>query len=653
VTTSRQIGAAGAPIVLRYEPAEDGGLPREMSAELALPAIKGSGILVDQGDDNYAGVLLVSIPPLTASAMGVLGMPKPGRDLSFLVIIGATFPPPGIQIGFGFAVTGIGGVVGVNRRIDRDALLAAIIDGSAADLLFPEDPIGRAGAIIADLPALFPPAPGSVVAGPMFQLSWGGRMVAASLAVLTEVSDRVRVSIIGMLTVAIPDPDAPLMLLRATFLGQIDPGVPSVLFIASLTGSNIVGMPLTGDLCVVMRGGADATFVLSAGGFHPQFRVPRGVPSLRRLGLDLSPSPAIEIRCEAYLAITTNTLQFGCRIELVAEVAGCGLRGHLGFDVLVQWHPHVAFIAQMSAGIAIEVAGESLCGVDLDFALSGPTPWRAQGRGSVSLFLFEVSFDFDEQWGSPPPALPATAPDLGRELRDALGAPEAWTVHGATGGAGGVRLTGAAERSVGAGQRVHPRGSLTARQRRVPLGISIERYDHQPVAAQIWDIVGARLGDGPAPAAQEMRDQFAPGQFLALTDDQQLSRPSFEQFRAGVDLIGARDVVMPDPRPADLDFETKVILGDDRGLRIDLLGGLALLAVETMAAAGDVADPLWWQAPAAVVTVLPDPPVTIASMWSMSALADVPAGATETELRQAVAAAGRAGVAVVEAWEVD
>jgi hypothetical protein len=624
-----------------------------MSADLALPVIRGSGILVDQGDDNYAGVLLVSIPPLTASAMGVLGMPRPGRDLSFLVVIGATFPPPGIQIGFGFAVTGVGGVVGVNRRTDRDALLRAIVDGSAADLLFPADPIGRAGAIIAALPALFPPAPGSVVAGPMFQLGWGGRMVSASLAVLTEVSDRVRLSIIGTLTVAIPDPEAPLMLLRATFLGQMDPGAPSVFFVASLTGSNIVGMPLTGDLCVVMRGGADATFVLSAGGFHPQFRVPRGVPTLRRLGLDLSPSPAIDIRCESYLAITTNTLQFGARVELVAEVAGCGLRGHLGFDVLVQWQPHVAFVAQMSAGIAVEVAGHSLCGVDLDFALSGPTPWRAQGRGSVHLFLFTVSFDFDEQWGSPPPALATAAPDLGRELRAALSAAEAWTVHRAASGAGGVRLTAAAQRSVGAGQRVDPHGSLTARQRRVPLGVSIERFDHQAVAAQTWEIVEARLGDGPAPAAQEIRDQFAPGQFLALTDDQQLSRPSFEQFRSGVDLIGARDVVMPDPRPADLDFETKVILDEDRGQRVDLLAGLALLAVETMAAAGDVGDPLWWQPPAAVVVVLPEPPVTVASTWSMTALRDIPTGATETELRQAVAAAGRPGVAVVEAWELD
>lgn len=41
----------------------------------------------------------------------MLGLPEGERPLSLLVIIGAVFPLPGVQLGFGFAVTGIGGVV--------------------------------------------------------------------------------------------------------------------------------------------------------------------------------------------------------------------------------------------------------------------------------------------------------------------------------------------------------------------------------------------------------------------------------------------------------------------------------------------------------------------------------------------------------------
>lgn len=622
-------------------------MPHELDVELTLPVVTGAGMLVDPGTGEYVGILSVRLEPLTGTAMGVFRPAGPGTDLSFLIVVGATFPPPGLQLGFGFSVSGFGGIVGVNRRIDRDTLLAAIADGSAADLFFPTDPIGAARGIIAALPALFPASPGSVVAGPMFQLSWGGRLVAATVAVLSEVSDQFRLSIIGKIVVAVPDPEAPLIFLQATFYGRIDPAEPSVLFLASLTGSNIVGMPLNGDLLLLTRGGADATFVLSAGGFHPAFAVPRGVPQLRRIGIDLSPSPAIDLRCEAYVAITTNTVQFGARLELVAEVAGCGLRGHLGLDVLFQWHPHLYFIAEISAGIALRVAGRNLAGISLDLALSGPTPWRARGRGSVSLFLFSVSFDFDEEWGSPPPP-PVPAPDVALVLRLALEAVDAWVVHRSGPSTGGVRLTPSADRAIGAGRLVDPYAALTARQRRVPLGLSIERFDRVPVSAQSWDITEARLGDRRAPVQREIREEFAPGQFLALTDDQKLSRPAFERFRAGVGLVDGEVETAP-PRPADIDYELRII-PTDTAARVE--GRFDVGTLELLMAVANLADPTWWQVPGDSVQVASETPVRVASAWSLVEVADGPAAVTTTELHQAVAGDGRLGRTVVEQWEL-
>lgn len=644
MTVSRDIGLPGAPIRLTFEPGPAGALPREMNVALALPVITGAGRLVQSGGE-YVGVLAVKLDPLSCCAMGVLRLPSPTTELSLLIVVGATFPPPGIQIGFGFSVSGLGGIVGVNRRIDRDATLRAIADGSAGDLLFPADPVGAAGTIIAALPPMFPPARGSVVAGPMFQISWGGRLVAATVAVLTEISDQVRISIIGKLVVAIPDPELPLVYLRATFFGHIDPGEPSVMFVASLTGSSFVGMPMSGDLLLLTRGGSDATFVLSAGGFHPAFALPRGVPRLRRIGMDLSPSPLIEFRCEAYVAITSNSVQFGARLELVAEVAGCGLRGHLGLDVLLQWRPHLYFVVQISAGIALRVAGRTLAGIDLDLELSGPTPWRARGRGSVSLFFFSVSFDFDEEWGSPPP-VSGPAPDVSRELRTALEALDAWVVHRATPGTGGVTLTAAADRALGRGQLVDPYADLTARQRRVPLALSIERFDRLPVAAQSWDITGARLGERPAPLEHEIREEFAPGQFIALTDDQQLSRPAFERFRAGIQLLSG-EVEMAPSRPADIDFEVKII---PEGTSFDMAAKLNVAVVELVLAAADAGDTVWWQAPADRVTVAGETPLAVASSWSLVEVLGAPVAPTSAELHQAVG--GRAGRAVVERWEL-
>jgi hypothetical protein len=624
--------------------------PSGAGVELSLPLIKSAGRVDRTADGQYAGLLAVVMPPLSVDAYGVLGL----EPLSFLVVLGATFPPPGIQIGFGFAITGVGGVVGVGRRVDRDALSRAVVDGTAAALLFPTDPAGQSAQVTAALPQIFPPAPGRAVAGPMFQLSWGGRLVSASLALLLELPDPVRISLLGKLLVAIPDPDLPLVRIQVTFFGQIDTGEPSVFFLASLAGSSIVGIPLTGDMCLLTRGGSGAEFVLSAGGFHPRFRAPRGVPPLARLGLDLSPASFLDMRCQAYMAVTSNTVQFGARVDLVAEIADCGLRGHLGFDVLVQLQP-LHFIAEVSAGISVEVIGETLAGIDLDLALEGPAKWRARGRGSVELFGFSASFDFDESWGSSPPE-PLSTPDVASLLATAYAAREAWVVRPPDPAASPVGLTSGAARALADGTVVHPHGSLSAHQRVVPLGITIERFNRLPVPAQRWDVSDPVLGAGrPVTVSAEQREEFAPGQFLALSDDEQLGRPAFESFRVGLDFVAA-DVVLADPRPADLAYETKVIAEDSAQPLPLELGGL-LDSVEAVAGAG-IDHELWWQKPADRVTVAATPSFAIADAWSFTAAPDMPVapGVTATEVHQAVAALRatdpRRRVGVVEAWEL-
>jgi hypothetical protein len=612
--------------------------------EVDLPIVRAGGFLGQGRPGEYAGALSATVPPMSAAAYAVLGI----SPLSFVVLLSATFPPPGVQIGFGFAVRGIGGVVGVGRRVDRSALLRAVSDGTAAQLLFPTDPSAAAGQVGGALAAIFPPARGAVLAGPMFQVSWGGRIVTASVAVLMEVAPTPRMTVIGTLVVVLPDPVVPLVLIQATFAGQFDPTEPGVLVVASMHGSHIVGMPITGEVCLLTRGGRDATFVLSAGGFHPAFPLPRGVPPLERIGTDLSPLPLLELRAEAYFAVTSNTIQFGARIELVAEVAECGLRGHLGLDVLVQRDPF-RFVAAVSIGIALTVVGEELVGVALDFTLEGPARWRARGRGSVDLFLFSVSFDFDEEWGSAPP-LPHPAPDVGAELAAALAAPGAWVVHRAATGLPGLALTPDADRALGRGEIVDPYASLTVRQRRVPLGIAIDRFDRLPLGVrQTWDVVDGRLGDVPAPGQAEVREQFAAAGFLGMTDDEQLARPAYEPFRAGLDLMPA-GVVADELTPHTIVPETKVIADPLLPSMRVHIGDLSILAAEVIAASTGVEHPLWWPRATDVITVAEQVPLAVAGTWGMTP-EPIAAGGTATELYQAIEDSGRHDLMVVEAWE--
>lgn len=613
--------------------------PSGVGVALALPVVSGSGTVTQAGPD-LVGLLSVRVPPMSAQAFGVLTPAHDGAPLSFLVLMGATFPPPGVQLGFGFAVSGLGGVVGVNRRVDRDALLRAVTDGSLAHLLFPTDPARAGQTAVAALPAVFPAAAGSTVAGPMFQVSWGGRIVSLSVAVLAESARQVRLTILGKLVAALPDPAAPLVFLQASFAGFVDPGEPSVLFVASLTGSHIVGARLSGDLVLLVRGGADPALVISAGGFHPAFPVPRGVPAPRRMALDLCPTPLIDLRCEAYFAITSNTFQLGARIDLAVEVAECGFRGYLAFDALVQLSPF-RFVADVAGGVCLRAFGQSLLAVHLALHLEGPAPWLARGRGSLDLFLFEVSLDFEVGWGSPPPQAIAP-PDVGAELRRALTNPAAWTSHGTA--PPWLTPTPAAENAV------DPYGSVTVRQERVPLGLVIDRFDGVAVPAQRWVLSAGEFGPGePADHTTEVRDRFAPGQFVASgSDDAALGAPAFVELCSGAALFPA-PATPAEARPADLTWEERVITSDAAPERAPAGELPAVTGLEVAMTAITAADPAWWPTPAEVVTVAPDAPVAAAFTWSMRG-SPAATAATAVELSQTLA--GRADLMTVEMWEL-
>ena len=103
-----------------------------------------------------------------------------------------------------------------------------------------------------------------------------------------------------------------------------------------------------------------------------------------------------------------------------------------------------------------------------------------------------------------------TIDQLSAELAKALTDPGAWVVHRSSRGLPGIVLTSAADRQLGRGELVDPYGSLSVRQRRVPLGLGLDRFDRIPLPVrETWDVVNGRLGTSPAPSQGELREPFA------------------------------------------------------------------------------------------------------------------------------------------------
>ena len=231
--------------------------PKGMALSVDAGPVSGGGYLMaDYDKGEYAGILHLAIADtIEITAIGLLQtkMPDGSEGFSLVVLISAEFPA--IQIGYGFYLKGVGGLVGINRSLNVPALQDGLRRGAVGSLLFPTDPIPRARQIIADVGAIFPPTEGQFVLGPMIKFGWGAEMVSVTLAVIIQVP-ALKIALLGRLQLMLPPvEEAAVILLRLDFAGILDLPAKTISFDGSLDGSRIAVFSLTGDIAMRLNFG--------------------------------------------------------------------------------------------------------------------------------------------------------------------------------------------------------------------------------------------------------------------------------------------------------------------------------------------------------------------------------------------------------------
>jgi hypothetical protein len=538
---------------------------------LALDAglISGGGYLyIDEQNHRYAGVLECSIAgTVQVKVIGVIDtvLPDGAPGFSMLLVITTDFPP--IQLGFGFTldgVGGIGGIGGVNRTMSIDALRGGFKSHQLDALLAPPNPIANAPKIISDLSSFFPPASDRFIFGPLFALGWGTpRLLTMNLAFILEVPDPTRLVILGEIALALPSAQAALIKMNVDVLGIVDFGAKLLTIQGEMYDSRVLEFAITGDMAMMLAWGDDSNFAFSIGGLNPKFAPPVNFPQLKRCCVSIGSGDNPRISAMAYFAITSNSAQFGASADLRASAGGFGIHGTVGFDALFVFSPF-SFAVDFAAGLDVQYDGESLCSVHVDGTLSGPRPWHVHAEASFHILFFDVGTSLDLSWGdSAPVSLPPVAvlPDL----TSAFANPQSWTAVLPSGAVMGVSL---APRAPGDETLiVHPIGTLEVREKVVPLDTTISKYGNAVPTDGTSFTISAVTVDGQAATKQPVTDQFAIGQFTSLTDDQQLSAPSFQEFDSGIS-IGTSDVVTSRNVACILAYQDGYIDGDDTGMRV-------------------------------------------------------------------------------------
>jgi len=116
-------------------------LPTGYAIALATGPIEGGGFL-SVADNEYRGALALHFESIGFSAFAILTTQLPGgRDgFSFVASIFGEFTIP---LGYGFFLTGLGGIIGINRTTNSEALRQAVVQGNLDHLLFPANPIAE------------------------------------------------------------------------------------------------------------------------------------------------------------------------------------------------------------------------------------------------------------------------------------------------------------------------------------------------------------------------------------------------------------------------------------------------------------------------------------------------------------------------------
>jgi hypothetical protein len=552
--------------------------PTGVGLLLELPGAAGGGFLDFTGgpNDRYGGVVTLRVgaaqgfPRFTATAFGIhelTGAPTDAdRDHTFVIVIGTSFRP-GWHVGFGIFLIGVGGIIGINRRADTDALRERLTAGTVGNLLFAEDPVRNAPVLLGDLAAVFPPKAEYHVFGLTLQLGWipmthakdptkEEYLVRLGIGVILELDadeNPTKAVLLGSLLIALPGAED-FLTVQVDAVGVLDFRRHTLEIDATIRRGTVMGLfEITGDGGVRSSWGDPPYMLATLGGFHPDFHPePAVFPKLKRILITVDKDrlpKGVELSASAYMAITSNTIQFGAEFTASIKAGNWKITGSIGGDALIRMP--FSFDITIKGKVGVTYRGHNLISVKFKGGLAGPSPLVLRGEVCISLLFFDAcwsdSFTLGDSGALPRPVVASLVPVLAAEMALASNLTVAEDDDGL------VRL---ARHDESTRVVLSPLGVVKWTQKRVPLGLEIELFEDGKLDEPQRVEVHASVPTTP------LLDWFSPGSFLELDEAETMALPAFERHQAGV-VVSLAASPRSAGRPVEVTYE-EIRLPDTR-----------------------------------------------------------------------------------------
>ncbi|HZO08036.1 MAG TPA: DUF6603 domain-containing protein, partial [Myxococcota bacterium] len=559
-------------------------MPSGLGVSIDAGPVGGGGFVsYDDATGRYSGALELQIFKYAVKAVGLLDTRVPGGSpaYSFVVLVTAEFNP--IPLGWGFTLDGVGGIAGIHRRLDIEALRSRFVDGGIEHLLFAENPVRDAVAIISDLAAVFPPTLDHYVFGPMAKIGWA-YLITGELGIALELPSPARTMLFGRFHTALPREDAAIVELNLDVFGELDLPRGRLALDGRIRHSRVAAFPIEGELAFRFQLALPPRFLLSIGGFHPDFAAPADFPELQRITVPIGMDGNPRLTLEGYLAVSSNTFQVGASASLYVSKAGFTLTGDVSFNALFTFLPF-HFVADFSGKVALNRGSTQLAAIRLEAEISGTTPWRVHGEACLEIrFLPDICVGFDARFGVDVREL-LEAIDPWPALKAAIELGSSWVPRETTSLPRGITLVGAGS----AGAFLDPASALSVRQSVVPLQRRITRVGEAAVAngEARFDVTEVAIG-ADAVGHAPVQELFAAAHYEAMSDDEKLARPSFESMDAGLAVTGD-GLALGAAVGAPVEYETQILDSAFENVRLPgfhVATGLFQVAALDRAAAG-------------------------------------------------------------------
>jgi hypothetical protein len=397
--------------------------------------VKRNGDMVDE----YDGLASVQAEGLRLAAIGSLTEVNNQTSLFLYAVL--DYPLGGAPF---FYVTGLAGGFGLNQKlvmppVDQVSTFP-LIQAALNPPKVPTDPGGASQFITDEMQKLhtyLQPSIGQYFgcAGIHFT---SFELLDSFVVVSISFGREFELDLLGLSTLVVPSQlpadEPPLAKVSLQIVASFIPSEGIAIVQGRLTADSHILDPnchLTGGFAFATWFGSNqhaGDFVVTLGGYHPDFQKPDHYPTVPRVGINWQITPQLSVTGGLYFALTPRALMAGGAMRAVFQtsldlgIATVDVKAWfiLGADFIVYWKPfHYSAHLYVDIGISVVIHFLGTHDIELDAAADlqvwGP---RFGGHAHISFTIIGIKIGFDVDFGAKPPAPPALDWDV-KDLADA------------------------------------------------------------------------------------------------------------------------------------------------------------------------------------------------------------------------------------------